>query len=43
MRSIKEGTRWDEHWALYVSDESLHSIPEIIGTLYVNELGIEFF
>ena len=32
---IKEGT-WDEHWVLYVSDESLNSTLEIIITLYVN-------
>ena len=34
-RGIEEGTCWDEHWVLYVSSESLNSIPEII-TLYVN-------
>ena len=26
---MKEDTCWDEHWVLYVSDESLSSIPEI--------------
>ena len=36
VRGIKEGTCWDEHWVLYVSDESLNPIPEIIITLYVN-------
>ena len=36
VRGIKEDTCWDEHWILYVSDESLNSIPEIIITLYVN-------
>ena len=25
---IKEGTCWDEHWVLHVSDESLNSTPE---------------
>ena len=25
---IKEGTCCDEHWVLYVSDESLNSTPE---------------
>ena len=30
VMSIKEGTGWDEHWVLYVSDESLNSVPEII-------------
>ena len=33
---IKEGTCWDEHWVLHVSDESLNSTPEIIIALYVN-------
>ena len=28
MLDIKEGTCWDEHWVLYVSHESLNSIPE---------------
>jgi len=26
---IKDGT-WEEHWVLYVSDESLGSMPETI-------------
>ena len=30
VRVIKEGTCWDEPWVLYVSDESLGSIPEAI-------------
>ena len=29
-------TRCDEHWALYVSDESLNSTPEANIALYVN-------
>ena len=33
---IKEGTCWDGHWVLYVSDESLNSTPETDTTLYVN-------
>ena len=33
---IKEGTCWDEHWVLYVSDESLGYIPEAKTTMYVN-------
>ena len=33
---IKEGTYWDEHWVLHVSDESLTSILETITALYVN-------
>ena len=30
---IKEGACRDERWGLYVSDESLNSIPEIIITV----------
>ena len=33
---IKEDTCWDEYWVLYVSDESLNSIPKTNITLYVN-------
>ena len=25
---IEEGTSWDEHWVLYISDESRESTPE---------------
>ena len=35
---IEEGTCWDEHWVLYVSDESWESTPKaetILPTLYV--------
>ena len=32
---IKEGT-CDEHWVLYITDESLNSTPETNNTLYVN-------
>ena len=35
---IKEGTCYDEHWVLYVSDEPLNSTPEINIALYVNYL-----
>ena len=35
VMGIKEGTCWDEHYVLYVSDESLNSIPKITITLYV--------
>ena len=35
-RGIKEDTCWDEHWALYVRDESLDSVPEVIIALYAN-------
>ena len=31
---IEEGTCWDEHWVLYVSDESRESTPENKRTLY---------
>ena len=34
---IKEGT-CDQDWVWYVSDESLSSTPDIIITLYVNDL-----
>ena len=35
VMTIKEGTYWDEHWVLYISDESLNS-TEPNTTLYVN-------
>ena len=38
MMSIKEGTCCDEHWVLYVSDESLNSFLETNITLHVNQL-----
>ena len=38
VMGIKEGTCWDEHWVLYVSDESLNSTPETNTILYVNKL-----
>ena len=34
--SIKEGTCHEEHWVLYISDESLNSIPEINIAPYIN-------
>ena len=34
--SITEGTCWDEHRVLYVSDESLGSTAENNATLYVD-------
>ena len=36
VMDTKEGICWDEHWVLYVSDESLSSTPETIITLYAN-------
>ena len=35
-RGIEEGTCWDEHWVLYVGDETLDSTPKIIIALYAN-------
>ena len=36
VMSIKKAPFWDEHWVLYVRDESLDSTPEAKTTLYVN-------
>ena len=39
VMGTEEGTCWDEHWVLYVSDESWESAPEAKGawyTLYVS-------
>ena len=36
VMGIEEGTCWDEHRILYVSDESLGSILETNTTLYFN-------
>ena len=35
---IKEGTSCDDHWVLYVSDESLNFTPETNIALYVNRI-----
>ena len=35
VSGIKD-TCWDEHWVLYVGDESLDSTAEIIIALYAN-------
>ena len=35
VMSIEEGTFWDEHWVLYLSDESWESTPQTKSTLYV--------
>ena len=35
MGLIKEGTCWDKHWVLYVSDEALNFTPETNTTPYV--------
>ena len=36
VMGIKEGICWDEHWVIYVSDESLGSTPEAKTTLFVS-------
>ena len=33
VMGIEEGTCWDEHWVLYVSDESWESTPKAKSTL----------
>ena len=32
----QEGTYYDDHWMLYVSDDSLNSTPETNIAMYVN-------
>ena len=42
---IEEGTCWDEHWVLYVSDEPQESTPKTkstLSTLYVTDLTINY-
>ena len=34
VMGTEEGICWDEHWVLYVSDESWESTPEAKSTLY---------
>ena len=34
VMDIEEGTWWDEHWVLYVSDEPWESTPTTKSTLY---------
>ena len=36
VHHIKEGTRYNEHWVLYKTNESLTSTSEISNALYVN-------
>ena len=36
LMGTKEGTCWDEHCVLYLSDESPGSTPETNTTWYVN-------
>ena len=35
VTGIEEGTCWDEHWVLHVSDEPQESTPEATSTLYI--------
>ena len=39
VMGIEEGTCWDEHWVLYVSDESQESTPKTKSTLYTLYVG----
>ena len=36
VMGTEKATCCDDHWVLYVSDESLNSTPETNITLYVN-------
>ena len=36
VMGIEGGTCWDEHWVLYVSDESQESTPKTKSTLYIH-------
>ena len=36
VMGIEEGTCWDEHWVLYVGDESQESTPKTKSTLYIH-------
>ena len=44
VRGIKEDTWWDEHWVLYMGDESLESTPETIIFHYMlTNLDVNFY
>ena len=43
VMGIKEGTFQDEHWVLYIRDESLGSTPEAKTTLCLTNLNINKF
>ena len=46
VMGTEEGTCWDEHWVVYVSDESQESTPKtksILYTLYVSELDNKLY
>ena len=40
---IKEGTWWDEHWMLYITDELLNTTSETKYVLYVGYLNLNLF
>ena len=46
VMAIDEGTCWDEHWVLYVSDESqefTHKTKSTLYTLYVSQFDNNIF
>ena len=34
VMGMEDGSFWDEHWVLHVSDESWESTPETKSTMY---------
>ena len=46
VMGIEEGTCWDEHWVLYVSDEPWESTPKTkstLHTLYVSQFDNKLY
>ena len=46
VTGIEEGTCWDEHWVLYVSNEPRESTPKtksILYTLYVGQYANKLY
>ena len=43
LMAIKEGTCYNEHWVLYISNESLNSTPETDIASYANSLECTYF
>ena len=46
MMGIEEATCWDEHWVLYVSNETWESTPKTkstLYTLYVSQLDNKYY
>ena len=39
MVGIEEGTCWDEHWVLHVSNEPRESAPKTNSTLYTQHVS----